>query len=100
MSTPIITLDHIAEYLRAGWARAVANPDATAEQKVDGSLKGTLLMYLEDHGPDALLEYATDYLAALTALDEHPATPQAVRYNLSRLIVTTEVVITRLRNLN
>ena len=93
------TLDHIAEYLRAGWAKAVASHHATAEQKVTGSLKGTLLIHLEDHGPDSLLDYATDYNAALTALYEHSATPHAIRSDLARQIVVAEVVIARLRNL-
>lgn len=100
MNQPTNTLDQIAEYLRAGWAKAVANPHATAEQKLAGSIKGTLLMYLEDHGPDALLDFAEDYNARLTALDEHAATPHAIRRTLSRQIVTTEVVIAHLRNLN
>lgn len=99
MNQHTTTLDSLAEYLRAGWAKAVANPNATAEQKVAGSLKGTFLMWLEDHGADSLLNFAEDYNAHLTALDEHPATPHAVRRDLSHLIVTTEVVIARLRHL-
>ena len=94
------TLDQLAEYLRAGWAKAVANPHATAEQKLAGSIKGSLLMYLEDHGPDALLDFAEDYNTRLIDLDEHPATPHVIRRTLSRQIVTTEVVIAHLRNLN
>ena len=99
MNQHTTTLDNLAEYLRAGWAKAVADPNATAEQKVAGSLKGTFLIYLENYGPDALLDYTTDYLDRLTALDEHTATPHAVRHNLSHQIVTTEVVIARLRHL-
>ena len=99
MNTHTTTPDQIAEYLRAGWTKAIDNPDATEEQKLEGSIKGTLLIYLEDYGPDALLDFAEGYNAHLTALDEHPATPHSIRHTLSRQIVTTEVVISYLRNL-
>ena len=94
------TPDQLAEYLRAGWTKAIDNPDATEEQKLEGSIKGSLLIYLEDYGPDALLDFAKDYNARLIALDEHPATPHSIRRTLSRQIVTTEVVIAHLRNFN
>lgn len=100
MNQHTTTLDQTAEYLRAGWAKAVANPHATAEQKVTGSLKGIFLDHLEDHGPESLLTFAEDYTAYLIALHEHPATPWAIKTMLSRQIVVTETVIARLRFLN
>ena len=36
------TPDQLAEYLRAGWTKAIDNPDATEEQKLEGSIKGSL----------------------------------------------------------
>lgn len=94
------TLDHLTEYLRFGWAKAVASPHATTEEKVTGSLKGTLLTHLEDHGPNSLLDFTEDYKASLINLHDHPATPWAIKTTLSRQIVVTEVVIARLRYLN
>lgn len=100
MNQHTTTLDSLAEYLRAGWAKAVANPNATAEQKVTGSLKGTFLAHLEDHGAESLLNFAEDYNARLIALHDHPATPWAIKSTLSHQIVVTETVIARLRYLN
>lgn len=100
MNQHTITLDDIAEYLRAGWAKAIANPHDSEEQNVAGSLKGTLLIYLEDHGPDALLDYVKDYKARLTALHDHTATPVSIQTELGRQITITEVVIAHLQNLN
>lgn len=93
-----LILDHLAEYLRAGWAKAVASPHATAEDKITGSLKGNLLGYLEGHGPDALLDYANDYTAALVALHSHPATPKAIRNDLGRQLACMDIVLEHLRN--
>lgn len=90
--------NHLTEYLRVGWARAVASPHATAEEKTTGSLKGTLLAYLEDHGPDALLDYAQDYTAALAALHGHPATPKATRNDLGRQLACMDTVLANLRH--
>lgn len=92
-----LVLDHLTEYLRAGWAKAVASSTATAEEKTTGSLKGTLLVYLEDHGPDALLDYAQDYTAALAALHGHPATPKATKTDLGRQLACMDVVLAHLR---
>ena len=100
MKKHTITLNDIAEYLRAGWDQAIAKPRDSEDQDVTGSLKGTFLMYLEDHGSDALLDFAEDYKARLTALHDHPATPVSIQTELGRQIVVTEVVIPHLRNLN
>lgn len=99
MTQHTVTLDQLTEYLRAGWAKAVAHPGATAEQKVIGSLKGTFLTRLDDHGPDALMDYATGYNGALLALYDHSATPHAVKHELARQIAVTETVIAHLRAL-
>ena len=93
-----LILDNLTEYLRAGWAKAVASPHATAEEKITGSLKGTLLMRLEDHGPDALLDYAEDYTAVLAALHGHPATPKATRNDLGRQLACMDIVLAHLRD--
>lgn len=94
------TTYQIAEYLRAGSAKTIANPHATEEEKRIGSFKGTLLTYLEDHGTAAFLDYAKDEHARLTALYEPTDIPEDIQTELVRQIAITEVVIGRLQNLN
>ena len=91
------TLDHLLDYLREGWVKSSTSPYATAEQKVAGALKGTLLKYYNDHGLAAFRDYVTDYNRTLHSLHQSPSPSPDVKEAVIYEIPTTEVVLSRLR---